>query len=111
MVPGFNHNLQYKGELFHVQTEDNGIANPYIITLIYRGGAILCSQKISYSDILKMEKLEVVIEELMKEQHKNMMRRLKSGEFDDKAFSVGASSSATSSGSTTSSCSFSKTAG
>jgi hypothetical protein len=88
MVLGFNHNLQYKGEIFHVQTEDSGIANPHIITLLYRGGVILCSQKTSYSDILKMERLELVVEELMKEQHKNMMRRLKSGEFDDKAFSI-----------------------
>lgn len=88
MVLGFNHNLQYKGEIFHVQTEDSGVANPHIITLLYRGGVILCSQKTSYSDILKMDNLEVVVEELMKEQHKNMMRRLKMGEFDDKAFSI-----------------------
>ena len=88
MVLGFNHNLQYKGEVFHVQTEDSGVANPHIITLLYRGGVILCSQKTSYSDILKMDNLEVVVEELMKEQHKNMMRRLKTGEFDEKAFSI-----------------------
>ncbi len=88
MVLGFNHNLQYKGEVFHVQTEDSGVANPHIITLLYRGGVILCSQKTSYSDILKMENLEEVVEELMKEQHKNMMRRLKTGEFDEKAFSI-----------------------
>lgn len=88
MVLGFNHNINYKGEVFHVQTEDSGVANPHIITLLYRGGVIISSRKTSYSDILKMENLDVVVEELMKEQHKDMMRRLKSGEFDDKAFSV-----------------------
>lgn len=87
MVLGFNHNLTYKGEVFHVQTEDSGVANPHIITLLYRGGVIINSKKTSYSDILKMDNLEVVVEELMKEQHKDMMRRLKSGEFDEKAFS------------------------
>jgi hypothetical protein len=87
MVLGFNHNLKYKGEVFHVQTEDSGVANPHIITLLYRGGVIICSKKTSYSDILKMDSLEIVVEELMKEQHKDMMRRLKSGEFDEKAFS------------------------
>ena len=87
MVLGFNHNLQYKGEVFHVQTEDSGVANPHIITLLYRGGVIISSKKTSYSDILKMDNLEVVVEELMKEQHKEMMRRLKAGEFDEKAFS------------------------
>ena len=87
MVLGFNHNLMYKGETFHVQTEDSGFANPHIITLLYRGGVIVSSKKTSYSDILKMDSLEVVVEELMKEQHKDMMRRLKTGEFDEKAFS------------------------
>lgn len=87
MVLGYNHNLMYKGEVFHVQTEDSGVANPHIITLLYRGGVIISSKKTSYSDILKMDNLEVVVEELMKEQHKDMMRRLKAGEFDDKAFS------------------------
>ncbi len=87
MVLGYNHNLKYKGEVFHVQTEDSGVANPHIITLLYRGGVIISSKKTSYSDILKMENLEVVVEELMKEQHKEMMRRLKAGDFDEKAFS------------------------
>lgn len=87
MVLGFNHNLIYKSETFHVQTEDSGVANPHIITLLYRGGVIISSKKTSYSDILKMDNLEVVVEELMKEQHKDMMRRLKAGEFDEKAFS------------------------
>jgi hypothetical protein len=77
----------YKGEVFHVQTEDSGVGNPHIITLLYRGGVIISSKKTSYSDILKMEHLEAVVEELMKEQHKEMMRRLKGGEFDEKAFS------------------------
>lgn len=87
MVLGFNHNLTYKGEIFHVQTEDSGVTNPHIITLLYRGGVIISSKKTGYSDILKMDNLEVVVEELMKEQHKDMMRRLKTGEFDEKAFS------------------------
>jgi hypothetical protein len=85
---GFNHNVVYKGEVFHVQTEDSGVKNPHIITLLYRGGVILCSKKTSYADILMMEKLESVVEELMKDQHKDMMRRLKSGEFDERAFSI-----------------------
>ena len=90
MVLGYNHNLVYKGETFHVQTEDSGVANPHIITLLYRGGVILGSKKTGYADILKMENLEVVVEELMKEQHKEMMRRLKAGDFDKKAFSCNA---------------------
>ncbi|ACH37309.1 hypothetical protein Gbem_0278 [Citrifermentans bemidjiense Bem] len=90
MVVGFNHNIRYKGELFHVQTEDSGIANPHIITLLYRGGTILASAKTSYADIIKTEQLELVVESIMKEQHKEMMRRLKNGEFDARIFPDGA---------------------
>jgi len=86
MVLGFNHNIRYKGEVFHVQTEDSGIANPHIITLLYRGGTIIASKKTSYADILKADQLELVVESIMKDQHKEMMRRLKGGEFDDRAF-------------------------
>jgi hypothetical protein len=88
MVLGFNHYIVYKCETFHVQTEDSGVNNPHIITLLYRGGVILCSKKTSYADILAMENLESVVEELMKAQHKELMRRLKSGEFDERAFSI-----------------------
>jgi len=86
MIVGFNHNIGYKGELFHVQTEDSGLANPHIITLLYRGGTILASAKTSYADIIKADQLEVVVESIMKEQHKKMMRRLKGGEFDERIF-------------------------
>lgn len=88
MVLGFNHNVMYKGEMFHVQTEDSGVNNPHITSLLYKGGVILCSKKTSYADILKMENLEAVVEELMKEQHKDLMRRLKTGEFDERALAI-----------------------
>lgn len=82
MLVGYNHNIRYKGEVFHVQTEDSGISSPHIITLLYRGGNIIASKKTSYADIVKMGNLNQVVEELMKEQHKDMLRRLKSAEFD-----------------------------
>ncbi len=87
MVVGFNHNIRYKNEIFHIQTEDGGIKNPFITTLLYIGGTIIASKKTGYADIIKVEMLDQVVEDLMKEQHKEMLRRLKSGEFDDRAFS------------------------
>jgi pyruvate/2-oxoglutarate dehydrogenase complex dihydrolipoamide acyltransferase (E2) component len=86
MLVGYNHNIRYKGDVFHVQTEDSGINNPHIITLLYRGGTILASKKTSYADILKIENLEQVVEELMKEQHKEILRKLKAGDYDSRAF-------------------------
>ena len=83
MVVGFNHNFSYKGQVYHVQTEDSGIRNPHIITLLYRGGTILASKKTSYADIIKVDNLESVVEELMKGQHREMLRLLKNGDFDE----------------------------
>jgi len=83
MVVGFNHNFRYKGELYHIQTEDSGLKSPNIVTLLYHGGTILGSKKTSYADIAKVDNLDQVVEELMKEQHKQMLRSLKSGEYDE----------------------------
>ena len=83
MVVGFNHNFRYKGEVYHIQTEDSGVKSPNIVTLLYQGGTILGSKKTSYADIAKIDNLEQVVEELMKEQHKGMLRSLKSGEYDE----------------------------
>ncbi len=82
MVVGFNHNFRYKGEVYHIQTEDSGVRNPNIVTLLYQGGTILASKKTSYADIVRVDNLDHVVEELMKEQHKEMLRSLKAGEFD-----------------------------
>ncbi|MDH3998875.1 MAG: hypothetical protein OET90_08545 [Desulfuromonadales bacterium] len=83
MVVGFNHNFRYRGEVYHIQTEDSGLKSPNIVTLLYYGGTILASKKTSYADIAKVDNLEQVVEELMKEQHKGMLRSLKAGEFDE----------------------------
>lgn len=82
MVVGFNHNFRYKGTVYHVQTEDRGLKTPQIVTHLFSGGTILASRKTSYLDIVKTNNLEQVVEELMKEQHREMLRRLKSGELD-----------------------------
>lgn len=82
MLPGYNHNVQYKNRIYHIQTEDSGVNNPHIITLLYEGGNILARKKTGYEDILKSEKLNSVVKEMMQEQHKGMLRDLKNGTFD-----------------------------
>ena len=82
MVVGFNHNIRYQGETYHIQTEDSGLKNPHVITHLYRGGTILATKKTGYADITRAESMPRVVEDLMKEQHKEMLRSLKNGEFD-----------------------------
>ena len=82
MITGFNTNCRYGGRVFHVQTEDSGCAHPHIITHLFFAGTILASQKQGYNDLLGSEDLTNQVRSLMEEQHKNMLRRLKNGEFD-----------------------------
>src|SRR3954451_10078807 len=82
-VTGFNHNIKHKGKVYHVQTEDSGVNNPHIITHLFVGGNILASKKTSYADILGAENLSEVVRELMEEQHKEMLRNLINGVYDN----------------------------
>ncbi|MDA3904218.1 MAG: hypothetical protein PF441_12325 [Desulfuromusa sp.] len=89
MIVGFNHNVSYRSVDFHVQTEDGGLKRPQLVTLLYHGGTIIASQKTSYADIIKVDALDHVVEELAKEQHKGMLRRLTKGEFDERIVELG----------------------
>jgi hypothetical protein len=83
MVGGFNTNVRYRGRIFHVQTEDSGPGHPHIVTLLYEAGAILYSKKTGYADRKAGADLEAVVRDLMEEQHREMVRRLKAGALDD----------------------------
>ncbi len=83
MVTGFNHNIKHREKMYHIQTEDSGLGNPHIITHLFVGGNILASKKTSYADIVGADNLTVVVRELMEEQHKEMLRNLVNGVYDD----------------------------
>jgi hypothetical protein len=82
-VTGFNHNIKHKGKVYHVQTEDSGVNNPHIITHLFVGGNILATKKGSYADIVKAENLHDLVREMMEEQHKEMLRNLINGSYDN----------------------------
>jgi len=82
-VTGFNHNIKHKGKVYHVQTEDSGAANPHIITHLFVGGNILASKKTGYADIVKTANLAELVREMMEEQHKEMLRNLINGVYDN----------------------------
>jgi hypothetical protein len=82
MLIGYNTNVPYKGKVYHVQTEDSGLANPHIITLLYHQGAILSSVKTGYSHILGTPQFEEQLRDIMKHQHREMIRALVRGKCD-----------------------------
>lgn len=85
MVSGFNHNLRYKGRVFHIQTEDGGRDNPTIITHVFLGGVILSTARQSYRDLFPLEDWESLLRERMKVQHVDEIRKLYSGGFESLA--------------------------
>ena len=82
---GFNNNIRHNGRVFHVQTEDSGVARPHIITHLFAdGGRILKTTKTSYAEILDAEDLAKQVRRQMQEQHKAMLIALRAGDFDEK---------------------------
>ena len=82
MITGFNTDVKYRGVVYHVQTEDKGTTNPLIETLIYKGGEILGSRRLPYSDLVTSADDEPAITKLMEDQHKGMILEIKRGKFD-----------------------------
>lgn len=83
VLPGFNTDFKHKGLVFHAQTEDNGVNNPVIVTLLYLKGAILASKKSSYADLLGKENYQQRLMDLMKDQHRTIMREVLAGKYEE----------------------------
>ena len=79
---GFNSDISYAGYKYHVQTEDWGLENPYLVSRVYRDGAVLKSIKTAYSDILpgELSGSSESIKLAMKFQHKKILDLLLSGQ-------------------------------
>jgi hypothetical protein len=77
---GYNHNVKYKGRVYHVQTEDSGPANPRLFTHLYFEGTILASKKHEYD----AASAEDTVRGLMQGQHKSILKDLKQSLLDDK---------------------------
>lgn len=82
MYTGYNHNVRYRGLLFHVQTEDGGERNPVITTHVFFQGYVVTSRKISYRHIQFDEAGKEQIKKMMQEQHKAVIKALVKGELD-----------------------------
>lgn len=85
MIPGFNTDVEYKNIVYHVQTEDKGLRNPKVETLVYRGGSILHAKTTSYNDILNTENRQELVQAIMEEQHAQILDDIRKGKFHSSA--------------------------
>jgi hypothetical protein len=79
-ILGYNHNVRYRGLVFHVQTEDSGVASPHLFTHLFHHGVIVSTRKLDYDP----GSAEESIRSLMQAQHKAVLKDLRRGSFDDK---------------------------
>jgi len=84
MVTGFNTDVRQDGKTYHVQTEDKGLQNPIIETLIYVGGEILAARRTSYADLLSKGAGEKEIAGRIESQHNRMILDIREGRYDSK---------------------------
>jgi hypothetical protein len=86
---GFNSNVRYRGNTFHIQTEDSGRERPRVTTLLFAdGGHIIASQRSEYQHLLAEPDVAVKLKQQMQDQHRAVLRELASGSLDDKIESV-----------------------
>jgi hypothetical protein len=82
VITGFNTDIKHNDKVYHIQTEDKGLQNPYIESLVYVGGEILASKKTSYAEQAKTGIDEKWIGSLMEQQHRTMIAAIKRGRLD-----------------------------
>jgi pSer/pThr/pTyr-binding forkhead associated (FHA) protein len=80
---GFNNNIRFREQVFHVQTEDSGLDQPHIITHLFAdGGRVIKSHKRSYASEVSRSDVTEYVRALMKAQHLEMVAHLREGRFD-----------------------------
>jgi hypothetical protein len=80
---GFNNNIKFQEQVFHVQTEDSGLDQPHIVTHLFAdGGRIIKSHKRSYANEVRRGDVAEHVRALMKSQHLEMVLMLREGRFD-----------------------------
>lgn len=80
MELSLNSDINLGNDSFHVQTEDWGVASPYIVSRIYKNGAVLKSIKTPYSEIIDAPIWDKqAVEIAVKSQHDQLIEQLLMG--------------------------------
>lgn len=81
---GFNNNIKFNNQVYHVQTEDSGLDQPHIITHLFAdGGRVIKSHKRTYESEVNKPNVGEIVRALMKAQHLEMVFSLREGRFDE----------------------------
>jgi hypothetical protein len=82
MITGFNTDVKHGDTVYHVQTEDKGVKNPLILSLIYVKGTILDAFRIRYQDFLASDRFsEALLQKILEFQHRQIVGAIKRGKY------------------------------
>ncbi len=84
MITGYNTDVRYRERVFHVQTEDKGLNNPYIESVVYFGGQVMAAKRATYADLLQEGRGMDAVASRMDNQHRMMIAAIRSGKLDSK---------------------------
>ena len=79
---GYDTRVDYRGEVYIVQTQDKGPSAQYIESLIYRAGRLLTSKRAFYTAFLDLPDAADRIARMMEEQHKTILGQIVEGRYD-----------------------------
>lgn len=81
MQKGFNSDITARGQKYHIQTEDWGQTNPYIVSRIFCNGAVMKTIKTPYSQFLNQGSIfvEDAVKVAIKDQHNRIIDTLMGG--------------------------------
>ena len=83
MITGYNTDVECDGIVYHIQTEDKGVEQPVILSLVYREGAILASKRSPYDDLVIGGFDEQILTQRLQRQHKLICAAVRAGRIDD----------------------------
>ena len=75
---GYNHDVRYRGEVFHIQSEVCGTREQQVRTQLFWRGAVLATERKPVGEATD----DAVVESLLRAQHKALLHELCNGTFD-----------------------------
>ncbi|MEN0059845.1 MAG: hypothetical protein AAGB31_13475 [Bdellovibrio sp.] len=81
MQKGFNSDISVRGHKYHIQTEDWGLQNPFLVSRIFSNGAVLKTIKTPYESVLQVgsTRSEEAIKLALRRQHSTIIDTLMAG--------------------------------
>jgi hypothetical protein len=80
MSTGFNSNVEVRGAVYHVQTEDRGLQHPFVDTVVLSGGRVVYRRSVGYQDLLTANAVdEAVLGARIDQQHREILEGVRDG--------------------------------